>query len=129
MLKKDYYLQNLYDTLVMCELAIQNRQVISEEMVQRAKRIKVETEQRMSEYEKAHSTVTLIKAPEGTQYLGHTVTRSPILGEKGKMIERYELVLEADFIPCGCTYATDLRDFEGIVHLWETTGKAYLSEI
>lgn len=44
---KDDYLQSLYDTLAMCELVIQNRQVLGEEKVQQAIKLKVETEQRI----------------------------------------------------------------------------------
>ena len=44
---KDDYLQSLYDTLAMCELIIQNRQVLGEEKVQQAIKLKVETEQRI----------------------------------------------------------------------------------
>lgn len=72
--------------------------------------------------------MTLIEAPEGTERLGHTVTYSPILVE-GKMIERYELVLEADFLPCGCAYAADPSEFKDLVHQWGTTGKVLLPEI
>lgn len=72
--------------------------------------------------------MTLIEAPEGTEQLGHTVTHSPILAES-KMIERYELVLEADFLPCGCAYATDPSEFREYINQWETTGKVYLPEI
>ena len=73
--------------------------------------------------------MTLIEAPEGTQELRHTVAYSPILGEEGKMIERYELVLEADFLPCGCAYAADPSEFKEIIHQWETTGKVFLPEM
>lgn len=73
--------------------------------------------------------MTLIEAPEGTDYWGHTITYSPVLGEEGKMIERYELVLEADFLPCGCAYAADPSEFKCLIYQWETTGKVYLPEI
>lgn len=45
------------------------------------------------------------------------------------MIERYELVLEADFLPCGCAYAADPSEFKAIIQQWETTGKVWLPEI
>ena len=56
--------------------------------------------------------ITLIEAPRRTQKLGHTIAYSPILREEGQIIVRYELVLEADFIPCGCTYAADPSEFQ-----------------
>ena len=71
----------------------------------------------------------LIEAPKGMEQLGHTVAYSPILGEEGKMIERYELVLEADFLPCGCAYAADPSAFKDWIQQWETTGKVWLPEM
>lgn len=72
---------------------------------------------------------TLIEAPEGTDYLGHTISHTPSLGEEGKLIERYELVLEADYFPCACAYAADPAEFKELIHQWETTGKVLLPEI
>ena len=128
MAKKDYYLQSLYDTLTMCDLVIQNRQALGEEKVQQAKKLKAETEQRIGQYQQING-ITLIEAPEGTHKLGHTVSHSPILGEEGQMIERYELVLEADFLPCSCAYAADPSEFRAYIQQWETTGKVWLPEI
>lgn len=49
--KKDKYLQSLYDTLTMCDLVIQNRQVLGDGKVQQAKKLKAETEQRIQKRE------------------------------------------------------------------------------
>lgn len=45
--KKDTYLQSLQDTVEMCDLVIQNRQVLGEDKVQQAIKLKAETEERI----------------------------------------------------------------------------------
>ena len=45
--QQDLYLQSLNDTLTMCDLVIQNRQVLGTEKVQQAIKLKAETEERI----------------------------------------------------------------------------------
>ena len=79
--------------------------------------------------ERMMNVMTLIKAPKWTKQLGHTVTYNPILGEEGKTIERYQLVLHADGEPYGCMWATEPSEFKDFISRWENTGKVYLPKI
>lgn len=45
-MSEDLYLQSLRDTLTMCDLVIQNQQVLGDEKVQQARKLKAETEER-----------------------------------------------------------------------------------
>ena len=70
--------------------------------------------------------MTLIEAPEGAEYLSHTIIYAPKLSNEGELIESYELILEADFFPCGCTNAPHPECFKEIINQWSNTGTVYL---
>lgn len=46
-MSEDLYLKSLRDTLTMCDLVIQNRQVLGDEKVQQARKLRAETEERI----------------------------------------------------------------------------------